>query len=255
MTKIHLFIPYYLSEDHDRQEELDRCLAKNVEVAGIDRIFLLVDDGHMPPVRHDKITVLKTSSRPSYGTWLDLTRQHSAEAISVLANSGVYLDETVTQLAAIFTEQPQAFVAISRHEIAGEAAALHKNPHWSQDVWAVDGRRPLPAALRSKLDIPLGVPRCHNKIGYLFSIHGYDIFNPCNFVRACHLHETQPREDAALDMPVLGGTAWIYPSETLTQKSELTFDILTQHAEPVGKAQVNSTAFRTRSNQLSSAPR
>ena len=182
---IHLYTPYYLSDDHERQKELDLCLQKNVDVKEVDRIFLMIDDGHVPPVTSDKITILPIPGRPSYSDWLDLTAEHSSGALSVLANSDIYLDATVTELHKIFDSSDRALAAISRYEIQGDKITMHPKPQWSQDVWVVDGTVPVPDQIRKKMQIPLGVPRCDNKIGYVFSVHGYDIFNPCTFVRTC----------------------------------------------------------------------
>jgi len=242
MRKINLFTPYYLSDDFERQKELDRCLEKNLAVAEIGKIFLMIDDGHVPPFESDKIEILKIDGRPSYADWLDLTARYSGDAISVLANSDIYFDETVARLEEVFNASPKALVAISRYEIAGDTATMHKNPHWSQDVWVVDGRVPVPAPIRKKMEIPLGVPRCDNKIGYVFSVHGYDIFNPCKVVRTYHLHETQLRSyDNHVDKRILGGIAWIYPSETLTTPSKLVFDVWTLQPAAVERIKVNDT--------------
>ncbi|MBZ4023561.1 hypothetical protein CKO11_13950 [Rhodobacter sp. TJ_12] len=243
MTRtIHLYTPYYLSDDFERQKELDRCLEKNIAVAEVDRIFLMIDDGHTPPFTSDKLTVIPINGRPSYADWLDLTARHSTDAISVLANSDIYLDETAALLPQIFDTSPQALAAISRYEIEGDKVSMHPKPQWSQDVWVIDGRVPVPDAIRRKMEIPLGVPRCDNKIGYVFSVHGYDIFNPCKFVRTFHLHETQLRSyDNHVDKRILGGTAWVHPSETLTTPSKMVFDIWSLKPDPVERIKVNDT--------------
>ncbi|APZ55186.1 exostosin domain-containing protein [Salipiger abyssi] len=239
---IHLYTPYYLSDDHERQKELDLCLKKNVETKEVDRIFLMVDDGHEPPIKSDKITVLPIPARPTYRDWLDLTERHSTGALSVLANSDIYLDKTVTELHKVFDASGHALAAISRYEIEGDKITMHKNPQWSQDVWVVDGTVPVPDQIKQKMTIPLGVPRCDNKIGYVFSVHGYDIFNPCKFVRTYHLHETQLRAyDNHVDKRILGGIAWVYPSETITEPSKMVFDVWTLKPEPVERIKVNDT--------------
>ncbi|MGR3458065.1 MAG: hypothetical protein ACU0FO_09190 [Pseudooceanicola nanhaiensis] len=239
---IHLYTPYYLSDDHERQKELDLCLQKNLEVKEIDHIFLMVDDGHEPPVKSDRVTVLPIASRPTYLDWLELTERHSTGALSVLANSDIYLDRTVTELHKIFDTSERAFAAISRYEIEGDRVTMHKNPQWSQDVWVVDGIMPVPEQIKKRMNIPLGVPRCDNKIGYVFSVHGYDIFNPCKFVRTYHLHESQLRAyDNHVDKRILGGIAWVYPSETITEPSKMVFDVWTLKPEPVERIKVNDT--------------
>lgn len=240
--KIHLYIPYYLSEDFDRQKEINICLSKNVSVDALEKIFVLVDDGSRPDIISDKIEIIDISGRPTYADWVDLTSVNSNYAISVLANSDIYVDNTIELLGKVFASSTHAFAAISRYEIAGETVTLHKNPHWSQDVWAIDGKVPVSPELRKNINIPLGVPRCDNKIGYVFSVHGYDIFNPCHFVRTYHLHETQVRSyDSHVDKRILGGTAWIYASEAIDKKSKMVFDVWTLKPEMVERIKVNDT--------------
>lgn len=243
MTRqIHLYLPYYLSNDFERQKELDRCLLKNVEVGAIDRIFLLIDDGHVPPVASRKITVIHTKGRPSYDQWVELTQKNSQEAISVLANSDIHFDDSIVEMERVLAASPHSFVALSRYEVVGDEITMHPNPHWSQDAWAIDGRVPLPDALLRKLTIPLGVPRCDNKVAYIFSLHGYDIFNPCKFVRSFHLHESQVRSyDKHIDKQILGGTAWVYASESIDTPSRMVFDVWTLKPEPIERIKVNDT--------------
>lgn len=239
---LHLYTPYYLSEDFTRQKELDACLKKNLAVEAIDRIFLLVDDGHIPPVTSDKLTIIHTKGRPNYAQWIDMTRQNSGNAISILCNSDIYFDETAQDLQSVFQASDHAFVALTRYEIVGETISMHPNPHWSQDVWAIDGAVTIPDGLLKKLDIPLGVPRCDNKIAYLFSLFGYDIFNPCKFVRTYHLHETQLRSyDSHVDKRILGGTAWVYASEAIETPSRMVFDVWTLQPDPVERVKINNT--------------
>lgn len=241
MTReIHVYTPYYLSEDFSRQKELDLCLRRNVELASIGRIFLMVDDGHRPDILSDKISFIDMDHRPTYADWIDLTGRNSTDAISILANTDIHFDETIISLDQLFDTSEKVLLALSRYEVKEDTIALHKNPHWSQDVWAVDGRRPIPTDLRQKISIPLGIPRCDNKIAYLFAVYGYDVFNPCNFVRTYHLHETELRAyDGYLDTRILGGTAWVYPSEALARKSELAFDIWTLQGKQDIKSRVN----------------
>ncbi|MDR7126693.1 exostosin family protein [Pseudotabrizicola sp. 4114] len=240
--QIHLYLPYYLSDDFERQKELDRCLQKNTEVGAIDRIFLLIDDGHQPPITSDKITQIHTEGRPNYAQWVEFTQKNSQDAISVLANSDIYFDEGIVGMEKVLAASPHAFVALSRYEVVGDEISMHPNPHWSQDAWAIDGRVSLPDALRLKLSIPLGVPRCDNKVAYIFSLHGYDIFNPCQFVRSYHLHESRLRAyDQHVDKRILGGTAWVYASEAIDTPSRMVFDVWTLKPEPVERIKVNDT--------------
>ncbi|WAK74150.1 tetratricopeptide repeat protein [Arthrospira sp. PCC 9108] len=192
--KIILFTPYYKAKQPERQQELIYCLQKNIECVEIAKIVLLIDDGHQPELTSPKIEILNLASRPTYLNWVELTQEKYPEQISVLANTDIYFDQSVLRLREIFSANPKAFVTISRYEQEGSAQTLHKNPHWSQDVWAIFGKNKLlTPALKNTLKIPLGVPRCDNKIAYLFSIYGAKVYNPCLDIKTFHVQETDSR--------------------------------------------------------------
>ncbi|MCY6413455.1 exostosin family protein [Acinetobacter sp. VNH17] len=254
MTKlrdIYLFSPYYMSENYERQQEIDKCLKRNVDVINIKKIFLLIDDDSIPVIQNPKIEVLYIDKRPTYRDWIEYTEKYVKDGISVLANSDIYFDESVSNLNFIFDQNTKSFVAISRYEVIGETNTLHPNPHWSQDVWCIDSSAEITKILKKDLDISLGVPRCDNKIAYLFSVHGFDVFNPCKFVKTYHLHETQIRSYSAhVDKRILGGTAWVYASETLTDKAKLVFDVWS--LSPTGnveKIKMNDTILQKENNK------
>ena len=75
----------------------------------------------------------------------------------------------------------------------GSAKTLHKNPHWSQDVWAIFGKNKLTQALKNTLNIPLGVPRCDNKIAYLFLFMGQKYITLAFMLKHSMFQETDSR--------------------------------------------------------------
>jgi hypothetical protein len=244
MKKITIFVPYYLSEDYSRQIEIDLCLKNNISLNEIDKIFLIIDDGTIPPISHPKLTIINIDNRPTYKDWIDLTVKYAKNDISVLANSDIYFDSSITKLKKIFDGNKKSFVAISRYEIHDDTLVLHKNPQWSQDVWCIDGE--MSNCIDKKyLNIPMGIPRCDNKIAYIFSINGYAIVNPCNFIRTFHVHKSQIRSyNPHIDKRILGGVAYVYPSNTLDEKSKLIYDIWTIGLHNIEQIKINNTLLK-----------
>lgn len=241
--KIILFTPYYKAKQSERQEELIYCLKKNIECREIEKIVLLIDDDHQPELENSKIEILNLSSRPTYLDWVELTEQKCPEQISILANTDIYFDQSVSRIREIFSANSNAFVTISRYEQEGTQRTLHKNPHWSQDVWAIFGKNKLlTPALKNTLKIPLGVPRCDNKIAYLFSIYGAKVYNPCLDIKTFHVQETDSRTyDKKKDTSVLGTVAYVHPSPSILKYSKLDFELWAVDFSQIKQVQLNKS--------------
>lgn len=247
---IVLFTPYYKAKQPERQDELIYCLKKNIECPEIEKIVLLIDDGYQPELESPKIEIIQLSSRATYLDWIELTEKKFPDKISVLANTDIYLDESIFGLREIFSANPNGLVALSRREQKGSEQILHENPHQSQDVWAVCGDYKFTESLKKSLSVPLGLPRCDAKIAYLFSVHGAKVYNPCNHIKIVHVHETQLRSyDKYGDTTILGSTAWVYPSENLSQPSKLKMNVWTLNPDEVENIQINNSLIRWREEQ------
>jgi len=240
---IYLFTPYFAAGTPHRQKELDTCLRRNVESDAIERIFLLVDDGHRPPIVDNKIEIIDVGARPTYRQWVELTRNLRRSCLSILANSDIYFDETLSRMREILG-LPQAFVALTRHELLGNQLVQHPNPHWSQDVWSIHGSSQFSDSLLKSLEIPLGVPRCDNKIAYLFAIQGWNVYNPVNYVNAVHVHETQQRSyNKKGDLTVIGGVAYVHPMID-GQPSKVEIDVWAKNASAITQVKLNKSLDR-----------
>lgn len=243
---IHLYTPYFKARTEDRQAELDECLRRNVECQEIDRIVLLIDDGHPPPVRSDKIGIVACGSRPTYRQWLELSAGQDAPGLSILANTDIYFDKSLGRLDDAFCE-PETFMALSRYDREGEVLVPHEAPHWSQDTWAVRAGSTLPSGLLRLLDLPMGVPRCDNKIAYLFAVHGWKVVNPVRFIHSVHLHQTQQRNyDKKSDLTVIGGVAYVHPGPRIDSRAAIEVDVWALGTSAIRSVGVNNSLDKWR---------
>lgn len=245
--KIVLFTPYYKSDSPERQDELIYCLQKNIQCDEVEKIILIIDDNHIPELESPKLEIVRVTSRPTYLDWIELTEKKclSSNSVSVLANTDMYFDDSISQLREIFSINPMAFVALSRYDRKGLNTILHPNPQWSQDVWAISSQFSFSDSFRRRLSIPLGIPRCDNKISYLFHIHGIKIYNPCHHVISVHVHETQLRNyDKKGDTRILGGTAYVYPNSIISEPSKVEVELWTLNSEKIKNVKVNNTLLR-----------
>lgn len=239
--KIVVFTPYFKARTEERQAELDECVRRNAACEEIDEVVLLIDDGHTPPVVSPKVKRVDIQTRPTYQDWLRLSYGRDEPIVTLLANTDIYFDDSATELRK-FLVGPEKFLALTRFEKEGEEYFPHPNPHWSQDVWGFYTANAMHPALFKSLDIPLGVPRCDNKIAYLFALHGWEVFNPLGRVRTVHLHETQQRNyDKKADLTVMGGVAYVHVSDDEATPSLLEFDVWLKGASRVKKLALNKS--------------
>lgn len=237
---ISLFLPYYTPKDQDRAAEINFCLQKNCENSHIRKIFLLKDDVPPCPIVNEKIDVIQIRQRPTYGDWLRLAIERCPDNVAILANSDIYFDDTILHIAKLFSEHSRSFAAISRYDKIGENIAPHPNPHWSQDTWAVVPSEIEYSVVRSADLIPLGKPRCDNKIAYLFAINGYKIFNPVSEVKTIHVHESGLRYyDKRGDTDIKGGMAMVHPSRDLETPSLIDVEIWTKASNQISSVKIN----------------
>lgn len=236
-----LFTPYFAARTSERQAELDECVRRNLACTHISRLVLLIDDGHLPPLTDPKLEIVHIVKRPTYQQWIDLSRQLDQSCLSILANTDIYFDDTLSCIQSALYH-PETFMALTRYDKQGENCIPHPNPHWSQDAWALRSSSCMPETLYKALDVPLGIPRCDNRVAYLFAIHGWKIVNPLKYIYSVHLHETQQRNyDKKADRTVIGGVAYVHPGSGVADPATLEIDVWAKGAQAIKKVSLNKS--------------
>ncbi len=221
-----LFVPYFRPDDPARQAEIELCLEKNKANPALSGICLIVDEAGHEHLASDRVKVHRVQARPTYRDWVELSYLYAPDAISLLANADIYFLDDVSRLAGVFANDPTGFVALSRYDGHDAELVRHPNPHWSQDSWAFLPRDCRSQSRDAQLGFPLGVPRCDNKVAYVFAAYGHNVYNPCDHIRSVHVHESAIRSYSKKgDMRIVGGVAMVHPCETLTTPSSLDFEL------------------------------
>lgn len=219
---IVLYTPYFKAKTLERQKEIDLCIQKNIQNPLISSVILLADNYSEVPFTHEKVSVEYVNYTPTYDDWLQRANS-KVDTIAILCNSDIYFDESI-QLVHEVLQTPDTFLCLTRYDVkvTGDIV-LYADSHWSQDVWAYStSSKILNSKLCQNFQVPLGKPRCDNKIAYLFAINGWKIVNACKFIRSYHVHETQERTyDKQLDNTIIGGVAYVHPCKTLTGVSDI----------------------------------
>jgi hypothetical protein len=237
-----LFLPYYTPPDADRAAELVYCLKRNLDSGLFARIVLMIDDDTPLPFQDWRLLGIRLNRRPTYLDWVRTARRLCPGHVAVLLNSDIHVDSSFASIAEIFRHDDRAFVALSRFDKKGDDLVPHSDPHWSQDTWAYVPALEDDTSYDAQLDVPLGVPRCDNKIAYLFGIQGYTIYNPFPFVRTVHVHETGRRYyNKKGDRRIIGGVAYVHPSAALTEPASLDLDIWSIRTVQLKKVRINAS--------------
>ena len=175
MSKINLFTCYF--DDHPdpkRQEELDFCLKRNVDLGVIDQI-----------IRFDK--------RPKYNDFFYQTQNYPHD-VNVFANADIFFNQTLEYARHI---KHNWCFALTRWEhykdqiIKFEERHLdnrHAQAKHSQDVWIFRG-----VVKGVYGDFYTGIPGCDNRIAAEIS-RSYQLYNPCESIQAIHVHKDHKRE-------------------------------------------------------------
>ncbi|MBE1291334.1 MAG: hypothetical protein GJ677_02480 [Rhodobacteraceae bacterium] len=244
-SNLVLFLPFYTPRDPQRSQELLGCLKKNLDCGVFSHVYLLQDDDTVLPFQNEHLTVLRLSSRPTYLDWVRYSKQLCPDAISVLANSDIHFQEDITKLYDLFELDPKAFVALSRYDKRGSENVPHQNPHWSQDTWAFLPAAEVPRSMERQLDIALGTPRCDNKIAYVFSLNGFEVYNPFHDITSIHVHETELRYyDKKGDTSINGCVAMVHDSPDLLTPAQLDIEIWSQNSAQYSTPRINRSLER-----------
>ena len=125
----------------------------------------------------DRIT--RVTGRP---TFTELFAMCHADAVNVIANSDIYFDETLREHADKLTYNE--VWALSRWEDMGGDTLLPYHRRDSQDAWVVSWQPEVNAPFQ------MGVPGVDNCLVHALRERGFEVTNPCQSVRAIHLHKS-----------------------------------------------------------------
>ena len=187
---INLFISYFTHPNSRRQAEIDQCLLFNLNNNYIDKIYCIIDncdnlnDKIFTNPKIEKYFILE---RPTYNTFFELANKvNKPNDISIISNSDIYFDETLTKLPIIMTFNRA--LALTRWNVNLDRIDFF-NRDDSQDCWIFKGQI-------KEIDgsFQLGRAGCDNRIAYEIKKAGYEILNPSRTIKAYHLHSSNIRD-------------------------------------------------------------
>lgn len=179
---IRLYTTYYHEKNTNRRNEYLSCLRYNLDCEAIDRVVVVNENGDLPSLKTEKLTVIQTNDRPTYSDLFELINQNTIESdISIIANTDIYFGQSISVLNHLaFNDR---CFALSRWDVGPKGKAVLFDRNDSQDVWIFKGR-----IKNINGDFHSGVPRCDNRIAYELEKAGYRVENPSFSIKSYHLH-------------------------------------------------------------------
>ena len=186
---IRLFTSCYPERKAERIAELSASLERNLALSAFDKVCVFLEGMKTPWANSPKLCCHAVAHRPTYANFFGWVNELSTsdEDLSIVANSDIYFDGSLSALAKRL--KPNQCAALSRWDVQldGKSRLFDRND--SQDAWVFRGKiRPMNA------DFCVGIPRCDNRILYELRAAGYEVINPAFSIRAHHLHNGERGE-------------------------------------------------------------
>ena len=227
-----LTVPFYTPNNKLRNKELISVLKKNIKKSFIKEIILLIDDDTFKNENliSSKINIVRLNKRPTYADWLRVSRKKIKNEYHVIANADIEFKDDFEDLISQELINEKTFLLISRYNlISNKKEQLEINAHDNQDVWCLKSKDldKINKSHLSSLNIPLGIPRCDNKIAYEFWLRDWKLINPCLRIKTIHHQKSGIRNYKKEDTSILGNVAFVLPSNGVAKESKVTLNIVT----------------------------
>ena len=230
---IHLFTQFYIDTNPERYQEIKFALQKNVENPHIDSIIMLNERIYTDEelgIQSNKIKQVNIGSWITYADFL----KYDIQGYKILANADIFVDETIQTIKQSDIHKSKKMYSLLRYEYnKGNSYLLYgkENPtdyrSDSQDTWIVHSNHAFTAKQLSIFKIKLGTPGCDNKVNYLFTVIGFEMYNDPLLIKTFHCHANTERNysQSKLTLPFMfiipANISSIYPLNPDTVTNEM----------------------------------
>jgi len=184
--KINLLVSYFISDNNQRNYEIETSLVKNIDLEFINKIYLFSEYKFDKDYFNcsDKIELISTNIRSTYSDMFLFVKKNKMEKdINIISNADIYFDNSILNSLNIKYDECYALTRYDNGE-------LHDRPEVTQDAWIFKN---VNNKLIKNSKIQLGIPGCDNFIAAVFKESGYNIYNPCYDIIINHIHESNIR--------------------------------------------------------------
>ena len=207
--KIYLIYQFFIHNNEERNKELRKCLRFNVENPHIDKIYLLneklYNDEELGVVS-DKIDQRNIVNRLKFKDVFEFVETEKINGYIVTINADIFLDKTLNNLKKTEMSSKKQIMAQLRFDYTNKKLGKCKlfGPRAdSQDTWIFHSKFN-PYKESRIFNFIFGQPGCDNRLIYLFSILGFEVFNQPHLVKTYHIQKDNARNyGAALSKPYM----------------------------------------------------
>jgi len=189
MSEIILITSYYLTNNIDRQIEIETCLINNLNNNMLKKIYLLNDKHYDLNFSDNENKIIQiivdddNKKRLSFDYVINFINSNLKDEICILSNSDIYFDDTLILLKNYNFNNK--FFGLTRYD---NNKLIYKAD--SQDSWFF--KSPLNIDL-SKCNFKFGHPGCDNRLAFIVKESEYEVINPCYSIKTHHLHKSKFR--------------------------------------------------------------
>lgn len=235
-----LITQYYKPANARRAREIDTCLRKNVECRYIDKIILLGEK--MYDLSGEKIEQHVIGERLRFNIVMKWIYDHvDPNTNVVIANSDIYMDDTLSILWSINTEN--VFFSLLRWDDAENPSAPPKmfGPRSdSQDTWIVNAKSVKERTWDwSTIDFPFGKGGCDNAFTIEMFRQKFLVVNPAINLVTHHVHNSRIRDYDPADIVEKPVLMYVHPSGVHDLRPVLGFNQKPVHTYMVEKIPVH----------------
>lgn len=193
-----LVTSYYISENKERQKEIDDCLLKNVSNSLISNIYLLNDKIYNLDFINNKskikqFNIIEDNNKLNFKDAIEFINSYCFKDIVILSNTDIYFNNSLSLIEnesfnntvyclLRYNVEKDGTIDIFRHY--GEPRSD------SQDCWIF--KSPLKINT-NELDFTFGTLGCDNIFASRIHEQGYSVVNPSYDINIFHLHNSEER--------------------------------------------------------------
>lgn len=203
-----LLIQYFKTNNYQRDMEYLSCLKANISNRYIDKIYLFVENEHVPQITSEKFHFVPIEKRCTYTDFFNFANKNLENEICILANSDIIFDNTLGYLNDF--DMTNFFLCLTRWNIQLDGKIEFYNERCSQDSWIFKPKLPETFIC----DRYLGTPGCDNLVSFAASRSGLITNNPSKLIITKHLHLSEFRTYDHREKPS-GCVEHLFPNDSL----------------------------------------
>ena len=198
-NNINIFCQFFVSNNLERQKEINYVLKKNVNNRFINNIYLLNEkiytDSELD-IKSNKIIQVNIKKRLEFKDVFLFIKNNNIKGYNILINSDIFFDNSIENLLYSDLHNSRKMCALLRYEYNihnindSKLCGAENN---SQDTWILHSNNELSYEDINNFDFEFGKPYCDNAIVYIFNKLNFEVINDPSSIKTYHYHDTNLR--------------------------------------------------------------